>query len=180
MRRSGLAASTTRIADATHPKESAMPATPSKVAILAAEAPERIARYPEPYASRVDGRRKFPLGDLFGLSNFGVNLARLAPGAASSMRHAHAKQDEFIYILQGKPTLHTDEGHTVLAPGMCAGFKAGTRNAHRLVNNGDEEAVCLEVGDRTAGDEGYYPDDDVRAQLVEGKWLFTRKNGMPL
>lgn len=150
---------------------------PSHVAIFATDAPERVARYPQPFTSRVDGRRKFPLGDLFGISNFGVNLARLAPGAASSMRHAHAKQDEFVYVLQGRPTLHTDEGHTLLAPGMCAGFKAGTRNGHRLINNTDEEAVYLEVGDRTPGDEGYYPDDDVRAQLVDGRWVFTHKDG---
>lgn len=150
---------------------------PSHFAIFATDAPERVARYPQPFTSRVDGRRKFPLGDLFGISNFGVNLARLAPGAASSMRHAHAKQDEFVYVLQGRPTLHTDEGHTLLAPGMCAGFKAGTRNGHRLINNTDEEAVYLEVGDRTPGDEGYYPDDDVRAQLVDGRWVFTHKDG---
>ena len=119
------------------------------VAIHAIDAPERIARYPEPYASRVDGRRKFPLGDIFGLNNFGVNLSRLSPGATSSMRHAHAKQDEFIYVLQGRPTLHTDDGYTELAPGMCAGFKAGTGNGHRLLNNTAEEAVYIEVGDRT-------------------------------
>jgi uncharacterized cupin superfamily protein len=78
------------------------------------------------------GREKRPLGDLFGLVNFGVNLTKLAPNAASSLRHAHTKQDEFIYILQGNPTLHTDEGFTVLSPGMCSGFKAGTGNGHRL------------------------------------------------
>ena len=157
-----------------------MSAPQPRIAIFAIDAAERIARYPEPFASRVDGRRKFPLGDLFELTNFGVNLARLAPGAASSMRHAHAKQDEFIYVLQGRPTLHTDEGHTELAPGMCAGFKAGTGNGHRLLNKTAEEAVYLEVGDRTPGDEGYYPDDDVRAQLVGGRWVFTHKNGKPL
>lgn len=153
---------------------------PPRVAMRAEDALERIARYPEPHASRVDGRRKVPLGDPFGLTNFGVNLTRLAPGAASSMRHAHAKQDEFVYVLHGRPTLHTDEGFTQLTPGMCAGFKAGTGNAHRLINNTDEEAVYLEVGDRATGDEGYYPDDDVSAKQVEGRWLFTRKDGSAL
>jgi len=123
------------------------------------------------------GREKRPLGDLFGLGNFGVNLTRLAPGAVSALRHAHTKQDEFVYILQGRPTLHTDEGHTLLAPGMCAGFRAGTGNGHQLINNTSEEVVYLEVGDRTPGDEGTYPDDDLRAQLVDGRWVFTHKNG---
>lgn len=151
------------------------------IAIKATDAPARTKRsnYPEPFASQMNGRIKHPLGDLFGLTNFGINLTRLVPGGVSSLRHAHTKQDEFIYILQGRPTLHTNEGRTVLAPGMCAGFKAGSGNAHRLMNETSEEVVYLEAGDRTAGDEAYYPDDDIQAQLVDGRWKFTRKDGTP-
>lgn len=151
------------------------------VAIVAAQALARAkpSHYPEPFASRMKGRQKHPLGDLFGLTNFGVNLTKLAPQAASALRHAHTRQDEFVYILQGHPTLHTDQGRTRLAPGMCAGFKAGTGNGHRLVNETEEEIVYLEIGDRTAGDEGSYPDDDLRALLSDGKWQFTHKDGTP-
>jgi len=149
------------------------------VALHAAEAPARSrpSNYPEPFASRVAGREKRPLGDLFGLTNFGVNLTRLAPNAVSSLRHAHSRQDEFVYILQGCPTLQTDAGRTLLAPGMCAGFKAGTGNAHHLINETSADVVYLEVGDRTTGDAGTYPDDDLRAVLAEGKWQFTHKDG---
>jgi uncharacterized cupin superfamily protein len=125
------------------------------------------------------GREKRQLGDQFGLTNFGVNLTRLAPNSVSSLRHAHSKQDEFVYILQGRPTLHTDEGRTLLGPGMCAGFKAGTGNGHCLINETEEEVVYLEVGDRTPGDEGSYPDDDLKALLAEGKWKFVHKDGTP-
>lgn len=151
------------------------------VAIHASEAPARIkpSNYPEPFVSRMAGRDKRPLGDLFGLTNFGVNLTRLAPKAVSALRHAHTKQDEFIYILQGKPVLHTDEGLTPLSPGMCAGFKAGTGNGHCLINESAEEVVYLEVGDRTPGDEGSYPDEYLKALLVEGKWQFIHKDGAP-
>jgi uncharacterized cupin superfamily protein len=151
------------------------------IAIVASDAPARSkpSSYPEPFASRMQGRRKRPLGDLFGLANFGVNLTRLAPRAVSSLRHAHTKQDEFIYILQGHPTLHTDAGRTRLAPGMCAGFKAGTGNAHCLVNDTSYDGVYLEVGDRSPGDEGSYPDDVLKASLVDGQWMFVRKDGTP-
>ena len=151
------------------------------IALNAVEAPVRTkpSVYPEPFASRVAGREKRPLGDLFNLKNFGVNLTRLAPNAVSALRHAHTKQDEFIYVLQGCPTLHTDEGRTQLSPGMCAGFKAGSGNGHRLINETTEEVVYLEVGDRTAGDQGTYPDDDLKALLVEGKWQFIHKDGRP-
>ena len=151
------------------------------VAVTAADVPARSrpSVYPEPFASRMAGRAKRQLGDLFGLTNFGVNLTRLAPNAVSALRHAHTKQDEFVYILQGRPTLHTDEGRTQLSPGMCAGFKAGTGNGHRLINETTEEVVYLEVGDRTPADEGSYPDDDLKALLVEGKWKFVHKDGKP-
>lgn len=151
------------------------------IAVVASEVPVRTkpSVYPEPFASFMAGREKRPLGDLFGLTNFGVNLTRLAPNAVSALRHAHTRQDEFIYILQGRPTLHTDEGRTQLFPGMCAGFKAGTGNAHRLINETTEEVMYLEVGDRTPGDEGSYPDDDLKAVLVEGTWNFVHKDGSP-
>jgi uncharacterized cupin superfamily protein len=156
-----------------------MPEVTKPVALLSSEVPVRTkpSNYPEPFASRMAGREKRPLGDLFGLTNFGVNLTRLAPRAVSALRHAHTKQDEFIYILQGHPVLHTDEGLAHLSPGMCAGFKAGTGNGHRLINESAEEVVYLEVGDRTPGDEGSYPDEDLKALLVEGKWQFVHKDG---
>ena len=151
------------------------------VFLVASEVPPRTkpSVYPEPFASRMRGREKRVLGDAFGLTNFGVNLTRLAPGATSALRHAHSKQDEFIYILEGQPTLHTDEGKTQLLPGMCVGFKAGTGNGHCLINETSAEVVYLEVGDRTPGDEGTFPDDDLKAALVQGKWAFTHKDGSP-
>jgi len=151
------------------------------VALVASEAPPRTRRtiYPEPFASRVAGRFKRPLADLFGLANFGVNLTRLEPGAASSLRHAHTKQDEFVYILEGHPTLVTDEGRTRLRPGMCAGFKAGTGNAHHLLNEGKDDVVYLEIGDRTPDDTATYPDDDIRATFVDGSWKVAHKDGRP-
>lgn len=150
-------------------------------AIVAAQAAPRTrpSIYPEPFASRMAGREKRPLGDVFGLRNFGVNLTRLAPGAVSALRHAHSTQDEFIYILQGSPVLVTDEGETRLEAGMCAGFRAGSGNAHQLANRTAGEVMYLEVGDRSAGDAVTYPDDDIQAALVDGSWQFSHKDGTP-
>jgi len=154
---------------------------PRAVALQAADAParQRASTYPEPFASRMAGRTKHPLGELFGLKNFGVNLTRLAPGAVSALRHAHRTQDEFVYVLQGHPTLCTDAGRTPLEPGMCAGFAAGSGDAHRLENATDAEAVYLEIGDRSDGDEVQYPDDDLKAVRVDGQWRFVHKDGTP-
>jgi len=151
------------------------------IAIVAADAPPRTkqSHLPEPFASKVTGRRKHPLGELFALTNFGVNFTRIAPGGISALRHAHSKQDEFVYILEGQPTLHTDEGLTVLKAGMCAGFKAGTGNGHCLINETQEDVVYLEVGDRTPEDEAMYPDDDLKAKYSGGRLVFTHRDGTP-
>ena len=150
-------------------------------ALAADNVPPRTtpSNYPEPFRSRMAGRVKRVLGDAFGLKNFGVNLTTLAPGAVSSLHHVHSRQDEFIYVVAGHPTLVTERGEETLSPGMCAGFPAqGT--AHHLENRSGEPVVVLEVGDRTAGDSGAYPRDDLQAVLgPDGKWRFLHKDGTP-
>jgi uncharacterized cupin superfamily protein len=154
------------------------PGSPKAVAALEVAPRAKPSSYPEPFAARVKGREKRALGDFFGLQNFGVNLTRLAPGAQSALRHAHTKQDEFVYILEGHPTLVTDTGATDLEPGMCAGFKAGSGDAHHLQNRTSAEVLYLEVGDRSAGDTAAYPDDDLQAVVgTDGKWRFLHKDG---
>lgn len=152
------------------------------VALTAAEIPPRPKKtiYPEEFAARVDGRIKTQLGDVFGLRNFGVNLTRLKPGAESALRHAHMKQDEFVYVLEGEPVLITNAKEMKLKPGMCAGFRAATGDAHHLVNRGPADVVYLEIGDRTPGEEVVYPDDDLLLTIgPDGKYRPTRKDGTP-
>jgi uncharacterized cupin superfamily protein len=140
---------------------------------------EQSTNYPEPFASRVRGRHRRRLGNAAGLKNFGVNLVTLEPGAESAMRHAHAKQDEFVYVIEGEITLVTNGGRQTLGPGMAAGFAAGNGDAHHLINETSRPVRYLEVGDRTPGDGVVYPDVDMAAKLVEGKWIFTHKDGTP-
>ncbi|MBR0656175.1 cupin domain-containing protein [Plastoroseomonas arctica] len=155
---------------------------PPKI-LAARDAPPRArpSGYPADLVAPMVGRTKHPLGDLFALTNFGVNLTRLGPGAASSLRHAHALQDEFVYILEGTPTLITDAGEALMAPGDCAGFPAGTGDAHHLVNRSDADAVYLEIGDRTKGDSATYPDNDLAVRMApDGAWVYSRKDGTPI
>ena len=157
-----------------------MPDTRPPPALAAASVTPKSSTYPPAFAARLAGREKRALGDPFGLKNFGVNLTRLPPGAQSALRHAHGRQDEFVYILEGTPTLLTDAGETMLAPGMCAGFPAGSGDAHCLVNRSAADVLFIEVGDRSAGDSVVYPDDDVQAILgADGKWRYARKDGTP-
>jgi len=151
--------------------------TPGAIAAQSVAARTKPSNYPEPFFSRMAGRTKRQLGDFFSLSNFGVNLTELSPGGESALLHAHTKQDEFIYVLEGHPTLVTEADETVLAPGMCAGFPAGG-GAHQLVNRSDAIVRYLEIGDRRPGDSATYPKDDIQADLgPDGQWVFSRKDG---
>ncbi len=124
-------------------------------------------------------RGKKPLGDIFGIKNFGVNLTKIPPGGESALLHTHSRQDEMIYVLHGEPTLVTESGQWILQPGMCAGFPAGGE-AHHLVNRTSHDVLILEIGDRTTGDEVSYPEDNLVAILGKnGKWNFTDKQGNP-
>ncbi len=134
--------------------------------------------YPEPFRAAVAGRSRQRLGNAIGLTNFGVNLTTLAPGAQSALRHWHSHQDEFIYVISGALMLVTDTGETLLTPGMMAGFPAGVTNGHHLVNRSEEHATYLEIGDRTPGDRAEYPDDDLLAlPKTEGGYYFAHRNG---
>ncbi len=148
------------------------------VAVRALDVAARISTiYPEPYAAAMAGRAKRALGDHFGLSQFGVNLTVLAPGSASSERHWHETEDEFIFVLDGEVTLIDDTGEHPLGAGMCAGFKAGVPNGHKLVNRSAAPVTILEVGTRSNGDRAHYPEADMAAVKIDGKFHLTRKDG---
>lgn len=155
--------------------------TTDKVAVAAEDLPTKLGSgYPSPYDEPCVMRSRRVLGEMFGLTDFGVNMTELAPGAWSSQRHWHTAEDEFIYVLTGTPTLVTDAGETLLQPGMCAGFKAGVTNGHHLVNKGSGTVRYLEIGSRKPGDDGHYSDIDMQI-LGRGDagGRFTRRNGEP-
>ncbi len=147
------------------------------------DAPVRTScAYPGALAEHCAGRAKIALGDLGGLDQFGVNLTRLAPGAASAHRHWHLKEDEFIYLLEGEAVLVEDDGETLLRAGDAAAFKAGVAKGHMLVNRSDRDVLFLEVGTRSSDDVVTYTDRDVdmAARKEAGAWTFSRRNGEPL
>lgn len=134
--------------------------------------------YPDEFKPLVQGRIKKALGNAASLQNFGVNLVTLAPGSCSALRHWHTRQDEFIYIIEGEATLVTNAGKQILKPGMMAGFPAGEADGHQLVNHSEAVVIYLEIGDRTADDEAYYPDNDLIAKSgADGHRIFTHKDG---
>lgn len=123
--------------------------------------------YPGDYADHCEGRSKIALGDLGGLDQFGVNLTRLAPGAASAHKHWHAKEDELVYMLEGEAVLVEDDGETTLTAGDVATFKAGVANGHMMINRSGADAVFLEIGTRSDDDVSTYTDPQVDMRMVK-------------
>jgi uncharacterized cupin superfamily protein len=136
--------------------------------------------YPDQFKPAVQGREKVILGDVAGLTQFGVNLTRLKPGAASALRHWHEIEDEFVFVVEGELMLVENDGETLLKAGDAAGFKAGVPNGHHLINKSGRDAVYLEIGTRAPSDHATYPDDDLDlVRDANGKITLTRKNGEP-
>jgi uncharacterized cupin superfamily protein len=135
--------------------------------------------YPPPFDEPCRNRERQKLGDAAGLTQFGVNLLRLSPGAWSSQRHWHTGSDEFIYVVAGEVVLVTDDGEEVLGPGDAAGFKAGDTNGHCLRNQSKSDVLVLEIGTRTADDSAHYPGLDMMAPAGGKPATFTRRDGTP-
>ncbi len=132
--------------------------------------------YPEPYAAMMQGRSSLRLGDAGGLTQFGVNLVTLEPGALSSLRHWHLNEDEFVMVTDGECTLVQDAGETVLHAGDCAAFPAGDPDGHHFVNRSDRPARFLVVGTKAPREVATYSDVDLRVEVSEGKAHFTYKD----
>jgi uncharacterized cupin superfamily protein len=149
-----------------------------KIDIAKAEV-RTTSAYPPQFKKSVEGREKTVLSNLTGLTQFGVNRTRLKPGAASSLRHWHEQEDEFVYILEGELTLVEDSGETVLKAGDAAGWKAGVADGHMLVNNTTRDAVYLEIGSRAPRERAHYPDYDLVYTRDETGLRVTHRNGEP-
>jgi uncharacterized cupin superfamily protein len=139
----------------------------------------RTTIYPAEYAAGFDKRIKRALGDAGGLTQFGVNLTTLEPGAMSALRHWHKHEDEFVFVVDGEVTLITDAGEDVLGRGMAATFPAGEPIGHHLVNRSSEPATILEIGTRSSVEDVVYPDVDLHYHKRDGRGGFVRKSGEP-
>ena len=135
--------------------------------------------YPAEFQAECKGRHKQAIGDAAGLTQFGVNITRISPGAASALRHWHEQEDEFIYLLEGELVLVENDGETVLKPGDAAGFKAGSGNAHRLINRGTLDAVYFEVGTRAKAERVHYPDVDLVMERDDKSRRYLHRSGEP-
>jgi uncharacterized cupin superfamily protein len=146
---------------------------------VAAIAPIVGTLYPPPFDEPCRSRARRKLGDAAGLTQFGVNLLHLPPGAWSSQRHWHTASDEFVYVVSGEVTLVSDAGDEVLRAGDAAGFKAGDTDGHCLQNRSDSDVYLLEIGTRVAEDVGHYADIDVMAPAGGEPAMYTHRDGTP-
>jgi uncharacterized cupin superfamily protein len=133
--------------------------------------------YPEPYAAMMAGRSSLRLGEAGGLTQFGVNLVTLQPGALSSLRHWHRAEDEFVMVTEGECVLVQDEGEVLMRPGDCAAFPANDGNGHHFINRTDRVARFLVIGSKSTHEVATYSDVDLVVEITPGKARFTYKDG---
>jgi uncharacterized cupin superfamily protein len=146
---------------------------------VAALAPVVGTLYPAPFDVPCRARERRRLGDAAGLTQFGVNLLRLPPGAWSSQRHWHVAADELIYVVAGEVVLVTDAGEELLRAGDAAGFLAGDPDGHHLQNRSQQDALVIEIGTRSHEDGAHYSDIDLVAPVGRKPAMYTHRNGTP-
>lgn len=149
-----------------------------KIDIASVEARTRTI-YPQPFAAATEGRAKQALGNAGGLTQFGVNLTRLAPGAASALKHWHENEDEFVFVLEGEAILEEGDSEVEIRAGEAAAFKAGVATGHRLVNRSDKDVLYLEIGTRAEAERCHYPNDDLAYERINTSFRFLSKDGTP-
>lgn len=147
---------------------------------IAALPVETGSGYPAKYNQGFEHRHTTRMGDASGITQFGVNLVRLDPGAMSSLRHWHEEQDEFLVVTEGRLTLVDDAGETLLSPGDCAAFPKGDANGHHIVNQSEATGAFVVVGSRTPTETGWYPDIDMKVTFAEQQFSFTKRDGTPI
>jgi uncharacterized cupin superfamily protein len=128
--------------------------------------------YPDPWRAITEGREKAALGDVVGLTQFGVNLTRLKSGAASALRHWHEAEDEFA---RGRD--HADRGRR--GDSCNRETLRGSRLASSTVIISSTSAVYLEVGGRAKLERAYYPDVDLVYDRDQSGFRFSRRSGQP-
>lgn len=133
--------------------------------------------YPAPYAAMMAGRSSLRLGDAGGLTQFGVNLVTLEPGALSSLRHWHMAEDEFVMVTEGTCIMVTDTGEEAMHPGDCAAFPAGSTDGHHFHNRSDRVARFLVIGSKSKHEIATYSDVDLVVEVKDGKAAFRHKDG---
>ena len=133
--------------------------------------------YPEPHASDMGDRSLRLLGQAGGLTQLGVNLVTMQPGAKSSLRHWHEAEDEFLWMLSGELVLVENDGETVIRPGAAVAWPAGEPNGHHLINRSDAVATFLVAGTRAERDVCHYSDVDLLAHTDGAREWFTRRDG---
>ena len=122
-------------------------------------------RYPkeliEFYQGNTDTYKQIKVGDLGGLTQFGINKTILPTNSATAMRHWHEEEDEFVFIISGSAILIDKDGEHEMNSGDCATFKAGDNNGHAIVNKSNKDVVLLEFGTRAKKDIVHYTDKDL-------------------
>ncbi|MDZ4310941.1 MAG: cupin domain-containing protein [Cypionkella sp.] len=135
--------------------------------------------YPSPYAEMMAGRSSLRLGEAGGLTQFGVNLVILQPGALSSLRHWHMAEDEFVMVTQGECVLVQDAGETLMVAGDCVAFPANVPDGHHFINRSSAVAQFLVVGSKAKREVATYSDVDLVLTVEAGQASFAYKDGSP-
>jgi uncharacterized cupin superfamily protein len=98
------------------------------------------------------------VGLLIGSRKLGYRLARIPPGGVFCPLHWHEINEEFFYVIEGRPSIRTLRGTIQCRAGDFIAFPTGESGAHQVLNESDEPSLVLLVGAEVVQEICIYPD----------------------
>lgn len=117
---------------------------------------------PDPDESRPDGFRRgaLQLGPRLGASRIGATLYEIPPGERLSPYHYEYNNEEWVLVVEGRPTLRTPDDERELRPGDVVAFPVGPDGAHGVANQTDELVRVVMLSTKREPRVAAYPDSD--------------------
>jgi uncharacterized cupin superfamily protein len=117
--------------------------------------PEYDDSDPEGYRA---GMSRF--GPSIGAVRLGASLYELPPGQSICPYHYEYPEEEWLIVLEGRPTLRHPQGEDELEEEDVVCFPEGPEGAHKVTNRTGETVKVLMFSTRTNPAVAVYPDSD--------------------
>jgi uncharacterized cupin superfamily protein len=121
--------------------------------------------------------RAVRVGRKIGAAQLGLSVYELPPGQAICPYHFEWTDEEWLIVLDGRPTLRTPEGERTLEPGDTVCFPAGPEGAHHVRNAGDAGDVRVAIlSTKNPFGIAEYPDSDKVGVWAGGQHYMLRRS----
>ncbi len=104
--------------------------------------------------------RDAEVGFAIGARRLGYRVSTIGPGQRFCPLHAHAREEELFFVLEGEPSVRTLAGTIRCRKGDFIALPVGESGTHQLINEGEAPATVILLARNEEVEACYYPDSD--------------------